>query len=98
MATNMEAFVYCWTDKITNKLYVGSHKGSPDDGYVCSGKYMLEESKKKMSESRKKNKNIKELASNAGKASVNARPENYKELQSARIKLWWAERKKKIGG
>lgn len=207
----MDSFVYCWTDKKNNKLYVGSHKGSIDDGYVCSGKYMLEEykkrpedftrqiiaegkfedirkleakilksvgaakndqfynrhnndglyfdvwkkgemteehrkklsaakmgkkitkehsdklkagrknkkntkehnaillesrlgskhkeeSKKKMSESRKKNKNIKELASNAGKASVNARPENYKELQSARIKLWWAERKKKIGG
>jgi len=24
-------------------LYVGSHKGSVDDGYVCSSKYMLEE-------------------------------------------------------
>lgn len=24
-------------------LYVGSHKGSTDDGYVCSSKYMLEE-------------------------------------------------------
>ena len=39
----MEAFVYCWTDKKTNKLYVGSHKGSIDDGYVCSSKYMMEE-------------------------------------------------------
>lgn len=39
----MEAFVYCWTDKDTNKLYVGSHKGSADDGYVCSSKYMLAE-------------------------------------------------------
>ncbi len=39
----MEAFVYCWTDHETGKLYVGSHKGSDDDGYVCSSKYMLEE-------------------------------------------------------
>jgi hypothetical protein len=39
----MEAFVYCWTDHKTNKLYIGSHKGSADDGYVCSSKYMMEE-------------------------------------------------------
>lgn len=38
-----EAFVYCWTDFGTNKLYVGVHKGIPDDGYVCSSKLMLEE-------------------------------------------------------
>jgi hypothetical protein len=43
----MEAFVYCWTDKKTNKLYVGSHKGSTDDGYICSSKTMLEEYKKR---------------------------------------------------
>lgn len=43
----MEAFVYCWTDKKTNMLYVGSHKGSIDDGYVCSSKYMLEEYNKR---------------------------------------------------
>lgn len=43
----MEAFVYCWTDKTTNKLYIGSHKGSIDDGYVCSSKYMLEEYNKR---------------------------------------------------
>ena len=39
----MEAFVYCWTDHTEEKLYVGSHRGTPDDGYVCSSKYMLEE-------------------------------------------------------
>ena len=39
----MEAFVYCWTDKTTNKLYVGSHRGPIDDGYVCSSKYMMRE-------------------------------------------------------
>jgi len=39
----MEAFVYCWTDIKTDKLYVGWHKGSTDDGYICSSKLMLEE-------------------------------------------------------
>jgi hypothetical protein len=39
----MEAFVYCWADHKTNNLYIGSHKGDPDDGYVCSYKYMMEE-------------------------------------------------------
>jgi len=43
----MEAFVYCWTDKLTNKLYIGSHKGSVDDGYVCSSKNMMKEYKKR---------------------------------------------------
>ena len=43
----MEAFVYCWTDFGTNKLYVGVHKGTPDDGYVCSSKPMLEEHTKR---------------------------------------------------
>lgn len=46
----MEAFVYCWTDIQTNKLYVGWHKGSIDDGYVCSSKPMLEEYKKRPSD------------------------------------------------
>jgi len=43
----MEAFVYCWTDKVTNKLYVGSHKGTTNDGYICSSKLMLDEYKKR---------------------------------------------------
>lgn len=41
------SFVYRWTDRLTGKLYVGYHKGTPDDGYVCSGKYMLEEYEKR---------------------------------------------------
>jgi group I intron endonuclease len=40
-------FVYCWTDKKTNMLYVGSQKGLKEDGYVCSSKYMLEEYNKR---------------------------------------------------
>ena len=43
----MEAFVYVWTDRLTNKLYIGYHKGNPDDGYVCSSKLMLEEYSKR---------------------------------------------------
>lgn len=38
-----EAFVYCWTDHRTEKLYVGVHKGKTDDGYICSSKLLLEE-------------------------------------------------------
>jgi hypothetical protein len=41
-----EAFVYSWRNILTNMLYVGWHKGSIDDGYVCSSKKMLEEYKK----------------------------------------------------
>lgn len=42
-----EAFVYCWTDKLYNKLYVGMHKGLPSDGYICSSKLMLSEHNKR---------------------------------------------------
>ncbi len=38
-----EAFLYCWTDNKSNMLYIGAHKGSPNDGYVCSSKLMLEQ-------------------------------------------------------
>jgi hypothetical protein len=38
-----EAFVYCWIDNSKDMLYIGSHNGSVDDGYVCSSKYMNEE-------------------------------------------------------
>lgn len=39
----MEAFVYSWSDHKTAKIYVGVHKGSPDDGYICSSKPMKSE-------------------------------------------------------
>lgn len=42
-----KAFVYCWTDHKTNKLYIGSHKGQINDGYICSSKTMLEEYNKR---------------------------------------------------
>jgi hypothetical protein len=45
-----EAFVYIWTDAgifddqyQTNKMYIGAHKGTANDGYVCSSIPMLAE-------------------------------------------------------
>jgi len=32
----MDSFVYKWTNKTLNKIYVGFHKGTETDGYVCS--------------------------------------------------------------
>ena len=32
----MEAFVYIWNNITDNKKYIGYHKGSKDDGYICS--------------------------------------------------------------
>lgn len=33
-----EAFVYRWYDLSNDKMYIGSHKGSINDGYIGSGK------------------------------------------------------------
>lgn len=38
-------FVYKWTDSSTGMMYIGVHKGTPDDGYVCSQPKMLKEYK-----------------------------------------------------
>lgn len=43
----MDSFLYVWTDLLENKLYVGTRKGVPTDGYICSGKLMLEQYKKR---------------------------------------------------
>lgn len=37
------SFVYRWTDTLTGKLYIGVHKGTEYDGYVCSSKPFLKE-------------------------------------------------------
>lgn len=37
----MIGFVYKWTDAKRDMYYIGSHKGSIDDGYVCSSKWMM---------------------------------------------------------
>jgi len=38
-----ESFVYLWINKDTDRKYVGKHKGTADDGYICSSEQMLEE-------------------------------------------------------
>ena len=32
----MDSFVYQWTNLTLNKIYIGFHKGTEDDGYICS--------------------------------------------------------------
>lgn len=32
----MNSFVYKWTNQTLDKIYIGYHKGTEDDGYVCS--------------------------------------------------------------
>ena len=41
IAVIYEAFVYRWTNIRTGKIYIGYHKGTPDDGYISSGKAFL---------------------------------------------------------
>lgn len=43
----MEAFVYSLSDVSNGKIYVGWHKGSIDDGYICSSKIVKEEYNKR---------------------------------------------------
>jgi len=43
--TVLDSFVYCWTDRLHGKLYVGLHKGAESDGYICSSKNMLQQYK-----------------------------------------------------
>lgn len=49
-----EAFLYCWTDLVNHKLYVGVHKGIQNDGYICSSKKMLEEYNKRQEDFKRK--------------------------------------------
>ena len=37
-----ESFVYKWTNINTGKFYIGKHLGTPDDGYISSGKAFLD--------------------------------------------------------
>ena len=43
--TIYNSFVYYWTDSLKNMYYIGVHKGTPDDGYICSSEPMKEEYK-----------------------------------------------------
>ena len=40
---NHEAFVYMWINRETDMKYIGMHKGTPDDGYICSNDRLNEE-------------------------------------------------------
>lgn len=40
-------FLYRWTDNLTGMMYIGVHKGTPDDGYICSSKIMMPEYRKR---------------------------------------------------
>lgn len=46
---NYEAFVYKWTNIENGMMYIGSHKGTIDDGYISSSKYLLEDYHKQSS-------------------------------------------------
>lgn len=39
----MRSFVYRWVDLATGKMYIGVHKGTEFDGYICSSRHMLKE-------------------------------------------------------
>lgn len=39
-------FVYVWINRTNGRYYIGSHKGTPDDGYIGSGKAFLRAVKK----------------------------------------------------
>lgn len=41
MSREKIGFIYLWMNKTNGKYYVGSHKGDPSDGYICSSKSML---------------------------------------------------------
>jgi hypothetical protein len=43
----MEAFVYSWKDRSNDMVYVGSHKGTLDDGYISSSYYLNKEYKER---------------------------------------------------
>lgn len=47
-------FVYIWYDKFRKMYYIGSHKGVPGDGYICSNKIMLNAFKKRPNDFRRK--------------------------------------------
>jgi hypothetical protein len=38
-----EAFVYMWINLENDMKYIGTHKGDPEDGYICSNERLLSE-------------------------------------------------------
>ena len=50
--SSQNTFVYIWYDG--KKFYLGVHKGTPDDGYICSSKVMMEEYKNRPQDFRRR--------------------------------------------
>jgi hypothetical protein len=42
-----DGFIYLWYDRVRKMFYVGSHKGSENDNYICSSKHMIKEYRKR---------------------------------------------------
>ena len=39
--SHLKGFVYIWWEISTGKYYIGSHLGTPTDGYICSSQLIL---------------------------------------------------------
>lgn len=50
----MYGFVYIWYDKKHKRYYIGSHKGSFDDGYICSSSWMSKAYKRRPEDFKRK--------------------------------------------
>ena len=50
----MLGFIYLWHDKARSMFYIGSHTGTPDDGYKCSSKWLNGEIRYRPTEFRRK--------------------------------------------
>ena len=46
----VSGFVYIWRDRKHKRYYIGSHWGSPDDGYICSSSWMKQAYRKRSSD------------------------------------------------
>ena len=47
-------FIYVWYDILNKMYYIGSHWGYPDDGYICSSRWMLNNYKKRPQDFKRK--------------------------------------------
>jgi len=50
----MQGFIYIWHDKTRNMFYIGSHDGTPDDGYISSSRWLSGEIRYRPTEFRRK--------------------------------------------
>lgn len=43
----MSGFIYLWYDNKHKRFYIGSHWGTPNDGYICSSRWMRKSYKRR---------------------------------------------------